>query len=43
MKIRRLEAVSGDFRRWLVPSSRRMLSKLGDQQKANLDKTASDL
>ena len=39
MKIRRLEAASGDSRRWLVPSSRRMLSELGDQQKANLDKT----
>ncbi len=29
MKILRLEAASGDFRRWLVLSNPRMLSKLG--------------
>lgn len=39
MKIRQLEAASGDFRRRLVPSSWHMLSKLGDREKANLDKT----
>lgn len=42
MKIRRLEAASGDFRRWLVLPSRCMLSKLGQWQKPNLDKTEAE-